>query len=64
ALDKLLIDKFQIYLGPIITGGPVLAFPAEGVEKTADALRLRDVEYQQIDHTVVVTGYPSDSACE
>jgi diaminohydroxyphosphoribosylaminopyrimidine deaminase / 5-amino-6-(5-phosphoribosylamino)uracil reductase len=64
ALDKRLIDKFQIYLGPIITGGPVLAFPAEGVEKTADALRLRDVEYQQIDHTVVVTGYPSDSACE
>ena len=46
ALDKRLIDKVQIYLGPILTGGPVVAFPGEGVEKTADALRLRDIEYR------------------
>ena len=58
ALDKRLIDKVQIYLGPILAGGPVIAFPGEGVEKTADALRLRDVEYQHIGQTVSLTGYP------
>jgi diaminohydroxyphosphoribosylaminopyrimidine deaminase/5-amino-6-(5-phosphoribosylamino)uracil reductase len=58
ALDKRLIDKVQIYLGPILTGGPVVAFPGEGVEKTADALRLRDIEYEQIGQTVSLRGYP------
>ena len=58
ALDKRLIDKAQIYLGPILTGGPVLAFPGEGAAKTANALRLRDIEYQQIGQTVSVCGYP------
>ena len=58
ALDKQLIDKVQIYLGPILTGGPVVAFPGEGVEKTPDALRLRDIEYEQIGQTVSLTGYP------
>ena len=58
ALDKRLIDKVQIYLGPILTGGPVIAFPGEGVEKTADALRLRDIECKQIGQTVSISGYP------
>jgi diaminohydroxyphosphoribosylaminopyrimidine deaminase/5-amino-6-(5-phosphoribosylamino)uracil reductase len=58
ALDKRLIDKVQIYLGPILTGGPVVAFPGEGVEKTAGALRLRDIEYEQIGQTVSLRGYP------
>jgi diaminohydroxyphosphoribosylaminopyrimidine deaminase / 5-amino-6-(5-phosphoribosylamino)uracil reductase len=58
ALDKRLIDKVQIYLGPILTGGPVVAFPGEGVEKTADALRLRDLEYEQIGQTICLRGYP------
>jgi len=48
----------QIYLGPILTGGPVVAFPREGVEKTADALRLRDIEYEQIGQAVSIRGYP------
>ena len=30
ALDERLIDKVQIYLGPILTGGPVIAFPGRG----------------------------------
>jgi diaminohydroxyphosphoribosylaminopyrimidine deaminase/5-amino-6-(5-phosphoribosylamino)uracil reductase len=64
ALDKRLIDKVQIYLGPILAGGPVIAFPGEGVEKTADALRLRDVEYQHIGQTVSLTGYPDLSSGE
>jgi diaminohydroxyphosphoribosylaminopyrimidine deaminase/5-amino-6-(5-phosphoribosylamino)uracil reductase len=64
ALDKRLIDKVQIYLGPILTGGPVVAFPGEGVEKTADALRLRDIEYEQIGQTVSLRGYPDVLVCE
>src|SRR4029077_15762523 len=58
ALDRRLIDKVQIYLGPILTGGPVVAFPGEGVQKTADALRLRDIECEQIGQTVSISGYP------
>ena len=58
ALDKRLIDKVQMYLGPILTGGPVLAFPGKGAAKTANALRLRDIEYQKIGQTISVTGYP------
>ena len=64
AFDKRLIDKVQIYLGPILTGGLVVAFPGEGVEKTADALRLRDIEYEQIGQTVSLTGYPDVLGCE
>ena len=64
ALDKRLIDKVQIYLGPILTGGPVVAFPGEGIQKTADALRLRDVEYEQIGQTVSISGYPDVLGCE
>jgi diaminohydroxyphosphoribosylaminopyrimidine deaminase / 5-amino-6-(5-phosphoribosylamino)uracil reductase len=58
ALDKGLIDKVQIYLGPILTGGPVVAFPGDGAGKTGDALRLRDFEYRQIGQTVSIRGYP------
>ena len=57
-LDRRLIDKVQIYLGPIITGGSVIAFPGKGTNETANALRLRDLEYQRIEQTVRITGYP------
>src|SRR5436309_10659067 len=30
ALDARLIDKAQLYLGPILSGGPVIAFPGRG----------------------------------
>jgi diaminohydroxyphosphoribosylaminopyrimidine deaminase/5-amino-6-(5-phosphoribosylamino)uracil reductase len=58
ALDERLIDKVQIYLGPILTGGPVIAFPGKGAGKTADALRLQDLEYQRAGLTIRVSGYP------
>jgi len=64
ALDNRLIDKLHIYLGPILTGGPVIAFPGEGAEKTADALGLRDIEYQQIGQTISFSGYPDIQASE
>jgi diaminohydroxyphosphoribosylaminopyrimidine deaminase/5-amino-6-(5-phosphoribosylamino)uracil reductase len=64
ALDKRLIDKVQIYLGPILTGGPVLAFPGEGAAKTANALRLRDIEYQQIGQSISLMAYADVPGCE
>jgi diaminohydroxyphosphoribosylaminopyrimidine deaminase/5-amino-6-(5-phosphoribosylamino)uracil reductase len=64
ALDKRLIDKVQIYLGPILTGGPIIAFAGKGAGKTADALRLREVEYHEIGQTVTITGYPGVNASE
>src|SRR5438876_4692730 len=46
ALDARLIDKVQFYLGPILTGGRVIAFPGRGAQNTADALRLRSISYR------------------
>jgi diaminohydroxyphosphoribosylaminopyrimidine deaminase/5-amino-6-(5-phosphoribosylamino)uracil reductase len=64
ALDKHLIDKVQIYLGPLLAGGAVVAFAGEGAGKTADALWLRGIEYAQIDQTVSLRGYPDVRSCE
>ena len=64
ALDKRLIDKFQIYLGPVLTGGAVVAFPGTGAGNTANALRLREIEYEQIGQTVSISGYPGVPSCE
>jgi diaminohydroxyphosphoribosylaminopyrimidine deaminase/5-amino-6-(5-phosphoribosylamino)uracil reductase len=58
ALDARLIDKVQLYLGPILSGGPVIAFPARGAKNTANALRLHCVSYRQIGQSVCITGYP------
>ena len=56
-LEARLIDKVQIYLGPVLTGGPVIAFPGRGAAKAADALRLRRVSYRRIGQSVCITGY-------
>jgi diaminohydroxyphosphoribosylaminopyrimidine deaminase / 5-amino-6-(5-phosphoribosylamino)uracil reductase len=58
ALDARLSDKVQVYLGPILTGGPVIAFPGRGAENVLKALRLRDVSYQQIGQSLCITAYP------
>jgi diaminohydroxyphosphoribosylaminopyrimidine deaminase / 5-amino-6-(5-phosphoribosylamino)uracil reductase len=57
ALDARLIDKVQLYLGPILTGGPVIAFPGSGAENTVNAMRFRCVSYKRIGQTVCITGY-------
>jgi len=64
AIDARLIDKVQIYLGPILTGGPVIAFPGRGAETAANALRLRHVSYRKVGQTVCVTAYPDTSKPE
>jgi diaminohydroxyphosphoribosylaminopyrimidine deaminase/5-amino-6-(5-phosphoribosylamino)uracil reductase len=62
ALDARLIDKVQLYLGPILSGGPVIAFPGRGADNTANAVRLRRVSYQRIGQSVCITGYPERPA--
>ncbi len=59
ALDARLIDKVQIYLGAVATGGPVVAFPGRGAATTAAALKLDRVTYHKIDNDICATGYRS-----
>ncbi len=56
ALDARLIDRVEIYFGPLLTGGPVLAFPGAGASTTGEGIHLRDVSYEQIGHDVFMTG--------
>jgi len=58
ALDRRLIDKVQIYIGPRFTGGPVVAFAGTGASSTASAVRLERVSYFKIGDNIRVTGYP------
>lgn len=62
ALDQRLVDKVQLYLGPVLTGGPVIAFPGVGAASTEKALRLERVRYERIGQDVCITGYPVDNA--
>ena len=58
ALDEEAIDKMQIYLGPILTGGPVIAFPGPGKGTTHEAARLEGVRYEKIGQNLCIIGYP------
>jgi diaminohydroxyphosphoribosylaminopyrimidine deaminase/5-amino-6-(5-phosphoribosylamino)uracil reductase len=64
ALDAHVIDKVQLYLGPILTGGPVIAFPGRGAETAAKALRLRRISYRQDGQSICITAYPEISEPE
>jgi diaminohydroxyphosphoribosylaminopyrimidine deaminase / 5-amino-6-(5-phosphoribosylamino)uracil reductase len=59
ALDQRLIDKVQIYVAPVFTGGPTLAFAGDGANATPGAARLADVRYEKIGNDVWLVGYPS-----
>jgi len=58
ALAERLIDKVQIYLGSIFTGGPTIAFPGRGADSTQSAARLEQVHYERVDQSVCAFGYP------
>jgi diaminohydroxyphosphoribosylaminopyrimidine deaminase/5-amino-6-(5-phosphoribosylamino)uracil reductase len=58
ALDARLIDKIQVYIGPILTGGPIIAFPGHGAITAQKALRLERVSYARIGESLCITGYP------
>ncbi len=62
ALDARLIDKVHVYLAPLLTGGPVLAFPGTGAASTGEALHLKQLSYQRIGNDVLIIGYPIDQA--
>jgi diaminohydroxyphosphoribosylaminopyrimidine deaminase / 5-amino-6-(5-phosphoribosylamino)uracil reductase len=59
ALDQRLIDKIQLYIAPVLTGGPVVAFAGIGISVTAEAPRLTRVRYEKIGPDICVTGYPA-----
>ncbi|MGI8820844.1 MAG: bifunctional diaminohydroxyphosphoribosylaminopyrimidine deaminase/5-amino-6-(5-phosphoribosylamino)uracil reductase RibD [Chthoniobacterales bacterium] len=56
ACDARLIDRLEIYLGPLFTGGPVVAFPGRGAGSTAEGLRLENTRYERIGDDIFVTG--------
>lgn len=62
ALDQRLIDKVHLYVGPILTGGPVVAFPGIGARSTEQAPRLDRVRYERIGQDICVIGYPTYGA--
>ena len=57
ALDQRLIDKVQIYIAPIFTGGGVLAFGGNGAAATQRSLRLASPRYERIGPDICITGY-------
>ncbi|MEP6699315.1 MAG: bifunctional diaminohydroxyphosphoribosylaminopyrimidine deaminase/5-amino-6-(5-phosphoribosylamino)uracil reductase RibD [Verrucomicrobiota bacterium] len=59
ALDQKLIDQIQLYVAPIFTGGPVVAFSGMGARSTVGAARIQRVGYQRIGQDICVTGYPT-----
>src|SRR5437660_5110804 len=58
ALDQRLIDKVQIYVAPIFTGGGVLAFGGKGAALTQQSLRMDSPRYERISQDICITGYP------
>ena len=58
ALDQRLIDKVQIYIAPLFTGGGVSAFGGKGAASTQQSLRLDWPHYERIGQDICITGYP------
>ena len=58
ALDERLIDKVQIYVAPVLTGGPIVAFGGRGALRTPDSALLERVRFEKIGPDICVTGYP------
>jgi diaminohydroxyphosphoribosylaminopyrimidine deaminase / 5-amino-6-(5-phosphoribosylamino)uracil reductase len=57
-LDERLIDKVQIYIAPILAGGPIVAFAGRGALRTHDGAHLERVRFEKIGPDICVTGYP------
>ena len=58
ALEQRLIDKVQIYIAPLITGGGIPAFSGRGAGATAEAAHLQRVRFEKIGPDICITGYP------
>ena len=59
ALDQRLIDQVQVYVAPVFTGGPKIAFGRTGAGSTLEAARLERVRYERIADDICVIGYPA-----
>jgi diaminohydroxyphosphoribosylaminopyrimidine deaminase / 5-amino-6-(5-phosphoribosylamino)uracil reductase len=59
ALDQRLIDKVHVYVAPVFTGGPTIAFAGKGADSTPAAARLSRVHYETIGDNIWLAGYPS-----
>jgi diaminohydroxyphosphoribosylaminopyrimidine deaminase/5-amino-6-(5-phosphoribosylamino)uracil reductase len=59
ALDQHLIDKIQLYVAPILTCGPIIAFAGAGANSSREAPRVSRVRYEKIGEDICVTGYPA-----
>ena len=58
ALDEGLIDKIQIYVAPLLTAGPVVAFGANGAADTSSAAHVDRIVFTKIGADICVAGYP------
>ena len=65
-VDAGLVNKVTFFVAPVIIGGreALGAVGGAGVERMADALRLKDVEINQHGSDVEITGYPTESKDE
>jgi diaminohydroxyphosphoribosylaminopyrimidine deaminase/5-amino-6-(5-phosphoribosylamino)uracil reductase len=61
ALDQRLIDKVQIYIAPILTGGGVVAFAGNGARSTLESARLERIRFERVGPDLCVSGYPKYS---
>jgi diaminohydroxyphosphoribosylaminopyrimidine deaminase/5-amino-6-(5-phosphoribosylamino)uracil reductase len=59
ALDERLIDRVQIYVAPVLTGGPTIAFGRTGAGSTREGARVGRVRHERIGDDVCVIGYPT-----
>jgi len=59
ALDAALVDRVQIYLGPIVIGGPVIAFAGRGAGRVIESVHLTKLAYTPIGQSICITGYPA-----
>ncbi len=62
-LEVRVVDKVSLFYAPILIGGrdAVPGIGGAGVERVADALRLKRVEVQQLGEDLYLTGYPTDA---
>lgn len=57
-LDRRKIDKVNLYLGSILTGGDVVAFAGRGADVPQRASHLERTEYRQLGQDLFISGYP------
>ncbi|HEY4285438.1 MAG TPA: bifunctional diaminohydroxyphosphoribosylaminopyrimidine deaminase/5-amino-6-(5-phosphoribosylamino)uracil reductase RibD [Chthoniobacterales bacterium] len=60
ALDTGVIDKIQVYIAPLFTGGPVVAFGGQGCSSTGDATQVERIAYERVGGDICVSGYVRD----